>query len=934
MTGYEFLDRYGTFRMESPENTGYLYFPIAGENGVKGAVTPVLGGDLKVDQNTFVLQPASAEDLMESKITRNFWCCVEGKGCWSVTGASAKAEAQKFTDEQEKSSITAGPMWQQIERTNEALGLTACVTSFVPVSAQNMEVMYVQVVNTGKEQVKMNAVAAVPFYGRSADNLRDHRHVTSLLHRIRTTQDGVFVKPTLSFDERGHQKNEMTYFVTGCTGEGKKPVGFCPVLEDFTGEGGSCYAPEAVIRNLPFEEGNKEYAGYEAIGALKFEEVCLQPGEEASYIIRIGVTDRDTQAAFAHKGGMSEAEAAAEKTAGTAAETVTKAAAGCPESFLLPIKNAKEAEEALARTKEYWLDTINVSYETGDKDFDNFMFWVNFQPMLRRIYGCSFLPHHDYGKGGRGWRDLWQDCLALLIMNPDGVRQMLIDNFGGVRMDGSNATIIGTKQGEFIADRNNITRVWMDHGFWPLHTTKFYIDQTGDLCILLKENTYFKDRQEMRGTAVDESFSKEERPVLKDMQGNTAGGTVLEHLLVQNLTAFFETGAHNHMRLRGADWNDALDMAAQNGESVAFTAAYAQNLDTLAELIEALEEKKGMKLLEVAREMEILFVRDPEVFENSERKREILNIYCRSCYPVISGQKTYLGVKGVTDCLRSMAAWIREHIRKTEWIADGDCGWFNSYYDNHSRQVEGVFENGVRMMLTGQVFTVMSGTASKDQVADIVKAADKYLYSEKAGGYRLNTDFGEVKTDLGRMFGFAYGHKENGAVFSHMTTMFGNALYQRGFVKEGYRAIHSLYEQAVNFPVSRIYPGIPEYFNDRGRGMYNYLTGAASWMMMTVITRMFGARGSFGDLVLEPALLKEQFDENGRAGLTMNFGKKRWQILYTNAEHLDAGEYEIGEVYVNGSRRTGGVKNRISLTEIQEMDDAVQTVVVELKKKG
>ena len=35
----------------------------------------------------------------------------------------------------------------------------------------------------------------------------------------------------------------------------------------------------------------------------------------------------------------------------------------------------------------------------------------------------------------------------------------------------------------------------------------------------------------------------------------------------------------------------------------------------------------------------------------------------------------------------------------------------------------------------------------------------------------------------------AYGEKENGAVFSHMTVMYANALYQRGFVKEGYRAV-------------------------------------------------------------------------------------------------------------------------------------------------
>ena len=33
---------------------------------------------------------------------------------------------------------------------------------------------------------------------------------------------------------------------------------------------------------------------------------------------------------------------------------------------------------------------------------------------------------------------------------------MIIDNYGGVRIDGTNATIIGSGQGEFIADRNNI----------------------------------------------------------------------------------------------------------------------------------------------------------------------------------------------------------------------------------------------------------------------------------------------------------------------------------------------------------------------------------------------------------------------------------------------------------------------------------------------
>jgi len=899
MKGYDFLDRVGTFRMEQPENNGYLYFPIAGETGLKGAVTPVLGGDLKVDQNTFVLQPTSVEDLMESRITRNFWCSFSDGTCASVTGASAKAEAEKFTDAQEKSVVTAGPMWHTLERDIKDGAVHATVTNFVPYNNGSVELMYVELENTGKDAVSFTPIAAVPLYGRSADNLRDHRHVTSLLHRMNTTEDGIFVKPTLSFDERGHQVNKMTYFVTGCAKDGSKPVSYCPVQEDFTGEGGTCYWPEKVVKNLPFDEPGKEYAGYETIGAFKFADVTLQPGEKTAYIVRIGVCEN--------------------------AEDIAK--------ITSDYACYKCVENALKDTKEYWLEKINVSYRTGDERFDNFMFWVNFQPILRRIYGCSFLPHHDYGKGGRGWRDLWQDCLALLIMNPDGVRQMLIDNYGGVRMDGSNATIIGTKQGEFIADRNNITRVWMDHGFWPLLTTGFYIDQTGDLAVLLNENSYFKDRQEMRGTATDDSFSKDDKPVLKDKNGNVYTGTLLEHILIQNLTAFYETGDHNHMRLRGADWNDALDMAPQNGESVAFTAAYSQNMDMLAELLEKLEKEENMHEFMVAKELECLFMDDTSVFDDTKKKQEILSAYCKTCYPCVSGEKVAIKVDRAAACLRTMAEWIREHIRKTEWIADENCGWFNSYYDNSGRAVEGVNENGTRMMLTGQVFTVMSGTAKDEQVSDIVKAADRYLYKEDAGGYRLNSDFKELKTDLGRMFGFAYGHKENGAVFSHMTTMFGNALYKRGFAKEGFKAIHTLYRQSCNFEISRIYPGVPEYFSDRGRGLYNYLTGAASWMMMTVITQMFGVKGSYGDLVFEPKLLKEQFDAEGKAGLSMNFGKKKWDITFINAQGLEYGDYAIGSVSLNGKECAAGT-DRITLAEIQAMDDSVQKVEVTLVKKA
>ena len=89
-----------------------------------------------------------------------------------------------------------------------------------------------------------------------------------------------------------------------------------------------------------------------------------------------------------------------------------------------------------------------MSFKTGDARFDGWLKWVTLQPILRRLFGNSFLPYHDYGRGGRGWRDLWQDCLALLLMEPGaGATTLLLSNFAGVRLDGSNATIIGSRPG-------------------------------------------------------------------------------------------------------------------------------------------------------------------------------------------------------------------------------------------------------------------------------------------------------------------------------------------------------------------------------------------------------------------------------------------------------------------------------------------------------
>ncbi len=871
-TGWEFIDKQGTFRLPNPHRNSYLYFPLVNEAGMMSSVTPILGGDAKTSQNTFLLLPASVEDLHNSRSTRNFWLRINETQIWSATGSSAEQTARNLSPSRDEVTLTAGFLWHTVEREHPALHLRAEVTSFVPIGKDCVELMRLRLENTGDQPLRLTPTAAIPIYGRSADNLRDHRHVTSLLHRTRCHRKGVLVRPTLSFDERGHTVNQTMYAVLGVEADGTAPVGFFADVESFVGEGGTLDWPEAVVANkIATQVAGGMIEGYESLGGIRFRDVELLPGMEKSYILILGV--------------LEDGES--------------------PDGLLKRFGSHPSFVEELQKTKSFWCEKVStLLFETNDAQFDGWLRWVALQPTLRRMMGNSFLPYHDYGRGGRGWRDLWQDILALLVMERADVSEMLLGNFAGVRLDGSNATIIGSKPGEFKADRNNIPRVWMDHGTWPLLTTKLYIDQTGDLKFLLRKQTYFKDQFSHRCRATDTGWMPEQGTQLKTKAGKVAQGTILEHLLIQHLTAFFNVGEHNVLLLEGADWNDALDMARTRGESVAFSALYAGNLQTLAELCRVLANT-GVREVSLAAELGLLLdcAGEQVDFDSVTEKREYLRQYFEATSHSLSGEKIRLLLADLAADLMRKASWLRQQLCKNEWVQNGEgIGWFNGYYDNDGQPVEGLRLSGLRMTLTGQVFALMCGIATDEQARAIVRAADQYLYDEISGGYRLNTNFGGLMLNLGRAFGFAYGHKENGAMFSHMTVMYAHALYKRGLVKEGWKVLEGIYRQSRNFERSRMYPGIPEYFSERGRGMYTYLTGSASWYLLTMLNEAYGLKGELGNLVIEPKLTAGQFDMDGKSKVSLLFAGKTIEVIYENPGRLEYGQYCIEEVKINGKK--------------------------------
>lgn len=861
---WKFIDRQGTFEQADAESGSYLYLPLVNQAGMISSVTPTFNGDAKADQNSFLLLPTSVEDLHNSRSARNFWVLVDGAP-WSATGGSAQQTTKHFSASAEKATLKAGLLWQSVIR-KHASGLQAEVTSFVPMSTDRVELMHVVLTNTGSKPLEIVPTAAVPIFGRSADNLRDHRHVTSLLHRTSCLKNGVVVQPTLSFDERGHTHNQLRYAVLGAEGDGSAPSGFFPLVEDFIGEAGTLDWPQAVVNNLPPAQGvGNAPDGYESIGALRFKTKTLKPGSSISYVLVLAI--------------LAEGQDA--------------------ETLMSQYGTAAKVEKHLAESRAFWQQKSDLLvFNTGDEEFDGWLKWVGIQPILRRWMGNSFLPYHDYGRGGRGWRDLWQDALALLLTEPEDVADLLHDSFAGVRLDGSNATIIGSKPGEFKADRNNIPRVWMDHGAWPLLTVQQYIDLSSDLDFLLRSQTYFADYLSHRTKKTNPNWKPGSDTRLKTMTGKVVQGSLLEHMLVQHLAVFYNVGDHNLIRLEGADWNDALDMAADKGESVAFSALYAANLSTLAKLCLALQAR-GVTEVELANELITLLNAPVSEYESIDAKHRRLEDYFTAVEGELSGIKVKVKCSDLAWDLQGKSDWLAGHIRQQEWVnSKSGHAWFNGYYDNLGTRVEGDHPSGVRMTLTGQVFTLMSGIANDDQVDKIVQAADHILYDEAVGGYKLNSYFGEGVDHLGRAFGFAFGHKENGAMFSHMAVMFGNALYKRGKVEEGWKVLNGMYHQSLDFNKSHMYPGLPEYFNSRGRGMYPFLTGSASWYMLTLLSEVFGVKGRLGDLVLAPRFAASQADN---ASVGIRFAGKALEIEYHRSHNGKSGL--IKTVEINGKKR-------------------------------
>jgi cellobiose phosphorylase len=211
-------------------------------------------------------------------------------------------------------------------------------------------------------------------------------------------------------------------------------------------------------------------------------------------------------------------------------------------------------------------------------------------------------------------------------------------------------------------------------------------------------------------------------------------------------------------------------------------------------------------------------------------------------------------------------------------------------------------------------------------------AVKHYLREPKRGGLRVCANYKEVLMNFGRITGYAYGFKEHGSKWMQQNAMLMYGMYHRGFVNEGYEIYKEIYHLCMDSGVTRTFPCIPSFIDKTERGAYTYLTASATWLLLAVTTQMYGIRGEHGNLCIEPKLMKEQFNKDGKSSVSITFQNKKLEVVFENPSKKNYGSYSINEVIVGDT--TLAVNNAKAIIEksvIEKLDgNGVSALVVRL----
>ena len=440
-----------------------------------------------------------------------------------------------------------------------------------------------------------------------------------------------------------------------------------------------------------------------------------------------------------------------------------------------------DCDYILANAKRYYSSLSSV-VPTNTGRIGVLMKWLPYQTLCSRFFARAGF----YQAGGAiGFRDQLQDCLALLYVNPALVRKHIL-------RCAAHQFEHGDVQHWWHPPAIGVRTTMCDDRLFLPYLTAEYISFTHDYEIMACRVPYLQNLKMQAG----------ESSVYASCAPTGRTESLLEHCL-KAIYCSFDYGENGLIRMRGGDWNDAMDKVGERGEGTS-----------------------------VFMSMFLCFV-------------------IEKFLPYVSGAEDRSALIAAREKIKKaiIKAWDGDRFIRA-YTDDGDAlGSFNSK------------ECSIDLLV--QSWAALSDIAEDEKINIALSTACGKLADKKHGIIKLlDPPFKNMK-NVGYISDYPEGVRENGGQYTHAAVWYILALIRQGEVDKAWELFnmisplsHSDTAEKANLYALEPYVMAADIYSGElaGRGGWSWYTGAAAWYYICCIEGFLGLKISGGKLSVNPNL--------------------------------------------------------------------------------
>lgn len=369
---------------------------------------------------------------------------------------------------------------------------------------------------------------------------------------------------------------------------------------------------------------------------------------------------------------------------------------------------------------------------------------------------------------------------------------------------------------------------YADSPSWMIMALSYYIKETGDFGILEEMAPFLNP---------DDPYSAPVSPA-----------SLREHVVLAQRHLLGHRGLHGLSKIYYGDWCDTMNGVGRRGEGVS--------------VMLSMQVKWGCDLL-----VELAAV---------------------------------LGDDALAGEMRAASAELLHAVEAHGWDADG--GYYVRAFDDDGLVVGSSHgpesdRGELSLFLNPQSWSVISGISSGKRREACLRAVRNHLET----GYGKVLSFPQstfFKARIGQMSIMTPGFYENGSVYTHGNCFWAAALAEAGLGTEAWEAIRTVLPDTPNKPntdtepfvIPNMYIGpVVERRMQRSLYLSGWRTGSASWLHLTAIEGILGARAEYGGLRIDPHLPADW----EHAEITRHFRGASYHIKIRKPRGLENGRISV-----------------------------------------